>query len=92
MSRKPVVSMVRSTNLLRMPKSVNGLDPQPPDPTPITAGVRPAVRLLEMKAPLVMRQLEETEDARVVARRHGVKAADVVRVAMRQLKAMRRAA
>lgn len=93
MSRKPVVfSIVRNTKVLRMPSPVNGEGPQLPDPTPVNAGVRPAVRLLEMKPWLVMRQLEETEDARVVARRHGVGVRDVVRVVARQLKAMRRAA
>lgn len=93
MSRKPVlVSIVRTSKVLRMPNPVNGDGPQRPDPTPITAGVRPSVRLLETKAPLVMRQLEETEDARVVARRHGVGVRDVVRVVARHLREMRRAA
>lgn len=75
-----------------MPRPVNGDDPQLPDPTPITAGIRPAVRILERKAPLVMRQLEDTEDARIVARRHGVRTADVIRVIARELRAMRKAA
>jgi plasmid stabilization system protein ParE len=75
-----------------MPKKVNSDGPQRPDPTPNAAGASPAVRILETKPWLVMRQLEETEDARVVARRHGVKVSDVVRVVARELRAMRKAA
>lgn len=90
--RQVLVSMVCSNKVLRMPKSVNGTDPQPPEPTPISAGMRPAVRILEGKGPLVMRQLDETEDARVIARRHGVTVADVVRIIARQVREMRRAA
>ena len=89
-TRKSGVFMKGS--VLQFPVAVNAPFPDPPPNTPVPGGARPAVVRLERNRPMVLRQLEETEDARIVARRHGVKVADVVRLAAKQLKAFRKAA
>jgi len=89
-TRKSGVFMKGS--VLEFPSAVNTPSPDPDPTTPLPGGVRPAVVRLERNLPMVLRQLEETEDARIVARRHGVKVADVVRLAAKQLKAFRKAA
>lgn len=61
--------------VLRMPRLGNGERPDPNDPSGISAGqFRPAVIQMERSAPMVVRQFVDADgDARIVARRFGVK-------------------
>jgi hypothetical protein len=69
---------MRKDNLVELPLRHTTSVVQPPPNAPVKAGIRPAARMLECRSLLVIRQVIETRDARVVARRHGVGVSEVI--------------
>jgi hypothetical protein len=72
--RKPIIS----NRVLDFPAKSNAPEPQPPPSAPLASGSRPAGRLLECRAELVIRQVIRTRDVRRIARNHGVTVREVV--------------
>ena len=80
-------TLTGKSNLLRMPRGINGDSDDPTDPPTHRAGISPAARRLDAKRGLVLYQFVDTDgDTRVVARRHGVLESDVKRTVARMLR------
>lgn len=89
--RKPVSRVIEFKSVPQR-EDFDPNTPQPPTPQGHRAGIRPAVVAMERKFYHVIKQVEETGDPRIVARRFGVRVADVNRLVALRLRDARRAA
>jgi len=77
MERKPVlVSMVRSSNVLRMPPPVNGDKPDPPDPV-ANMSCRPCQKMLDSFRNQILSAVRARRSHRSIAAQYGVSIYDI---------------
>lgn len=74
---KPVlVSIVRSSKVLQMPRPVNTDGPEPPDPT-ANASCRPCARMLDSFRNQILSAVRQRRSHRSIAAQYGVRIVDI---------------